>query len=185
MKNIQNIAVLTSGGDSPGMNAAIRAVVRSCIYHNVQVIGIERGYTGMIQGLMNEMNSHSVSNIIQRGGTILKTARSKEFTSSTGRKKAYEYLQAYKIDGLIALGGNGTYAGAKIFFEEFGIPVIGVPCTIDNDLYGTDYTIGYDTAINTALEAIDRIRDTADSNDRTFFVEVMALPRYHHPDSCN
>lgn len=170
---MKRIAVFTSGGDAPGMNACIRAVVRSAIYHKLDIFGIEQGFSGMINGNFIEMNSRSVSNIIQRGGTILKTARSKEFKTSSGRKEAYKNLINQQVEGIIAIGGNGTYTGCKEFYEEFGIPVIGLPGTIDNDLYGTDYTIGYDTAINTALEAIDRIRDTADSNDRTFFVEVM------------
>ena len=155
------------------MNAAIRAVVRTAIYHKLEVSGIERGFDGMIQDRIINMNSRSVSNIIQRGGTILKTARSRDFLTYDGRKKAFVNLEVHGIEGLIAIGGNGTYTGAKIFYEEFGIPTIGVPGTIDNDLYGTDYTIGYDTAINTALDAIDKIRDTADSHDRIFFIEVM------------
>lgn len=169
----RNIAVLTSGGDAPGMNACVRAVVRTAIFHGHTVFGIERGYQGLIEGRFTQMNSHSVSNIIQRGGTILKTARCKEFESREGRRLAFENLQMRQIDGIVAIGGNGTYAGAALFYEEFGIQIIGAPGTIDNDLYGTDYTIGYDTAINTALDAIDKIRDTADSFDRTFFVEVM------------
>ncbi len=164
---------MTSGGDSPGMNAAIRAVVRTAIYHKVDVMGIMRGYDGMIQGDLVPLNAASVANIIQRGGTILKSSRSKEFMSYEGRKKAYEVLLANQIDGLVLIGGNGTYTGAKIFFEEFEIPSMGLPGTIDNDLYGTDFTIGYDTAINTAMEAIDKIRDTADSHNRVFIVEVM------------
>ena len=170
---MKNIAVLTSGGDAPGMNACIRAVVRTAVYHGINVFGVERGYQGLIEGLFQAMDSHSVSNIIQRGGTILKTARCKEFETPEGRRLAFENLQMKDIDGIVAIGGNGTYAGAAKFYEEFGLPIVGVPGTIDNDLYGTDYTIGYDTAINTALDAIDKIRDTADSNDRTFFVEVM------------
>ncbi|MCS6820806.1 MAG: 6-phosphofructokinase [Microscillaceae bacterium] len=167
------IGVFTSGGDSPGMNACVRAVVRTAIYNKLEVYGIKRGYEGMIQGQLYPMNSHSVSNIIQKGGTILKSARSKEFMTIEGRKKAYQQLRNFDIDALVAIGGDGTFTGAKIFYEEFGIPTIGVPGTIDNDLYGTDYTIGYDTAINTALDAIDKIRDTADSHNRVFFVEVM------------
>ena len=170
---MKKIAVFTSGGDAPGMNAAIRAVVRTAIYHNLQIFGKERGYDGMIKNAIFEMNSRSVSNIIQRGGTILRTARSTEFMTFEGRKKAFANLEMHGIEGMVAIGGNGTYIGAKTFFEEFGVPVIGVPGTIDNDLYGTDYTIGYDTAINTALDAIDKIRDTADSHDRIFFIEVM------------
>lgn len=170
---MKRIGVFTSGGDAPGMNACIRAVVRKSIFHQVEVFGILRGYNGMIKGEFTLLASHSVSNIIQRGGTILKSARSEEFMSYEGRKKAFEQLSKAGIEGLIAIGGDGTFKGAKVFFEEFGIPTVGVPGTIDNDLYGTDYTIGYDTAINTALEAIDKIRDTADSHDRLFFIEVM------------
>jgi 6-phosphofructokinase 1 len=170
---MNRIAVFTSGGDAPGMNACIRAVVRSAIYYGVEVYGIKRGYDGMINGSIYPMNSHSVSNIVQKGGTILKSARSKEFMTIEGRKKAYQQLRNFDIEGLVAIGGNGTFTGAKIFQEEFGIPTVGCPGTIDNDLFGTDYTIGYDTAVNTALEAIDKIRDTADSHNRIFFIEVM------------
>jgi 6-phosphofructokinase 1 len=170
---IKKIAVFTSGGDAPGMNACIRAVVRSAIYYGIEVYGIRRGYNGMIAGDIYQMTSHSVSNIIQRGGTILKSARSKEFMTKEGRQKAYDQIQKFGIEGLVAIGGNGTFTGATIFFDEYGIPTVGAPGTIDNDLYGTDHTIGYDTAVNTALEAIDKIRDTADSHDRVFFIEVM------------
>ena len=170
---IKKIAVFTSGGDAPGMNACIRAVVRSAMYYGIEVYGIRRGYNGMIAGDIYQMTSHSVSNIIQRGGTILKSARSKEFMTKEGRQKANDQLQKFGIEGLVAIGGNGTFTGATIFFDEYGIPTVGAPGTIDNDLYGTDYTIGYDTAVNTALEAIDKIRDTADSHDRIFIVEVM------------
>ncbi len=170
---MKRIAVFTSGGDSPGMNACVRAIVRGAVYHNVEIYGIMRGYNGMIAGDIFEMNSRSVSNIIQRGGTILKSARSKEFMTKEGRQKAYDQLVKYEIDGLVAIGGNGTFTGAEIFYNEFGIPTVGAPGTIDNDLFGTDYTIGYDTAVNTAMEAIDKIRDTADSHDRVFFIEVM------------
>ena len=170
---MKRIAVFTSGGDAPGMNACIRAVVRCAIYHDVEVYGIKRGYDGMIKGNIYPLNSHSVSNIIQKGGTILKSARSQEFMTKDGRKKAYQQLRNFDIDGMVAIGGNGTFTGAKIFHEEFGIPTVGCPGTIDNDLYGTDYTIGYDTAVNTALDAIDKIRDTADSHNRIFFIEVM------------
>lgn len=170
---MKKIAVFTSGGDAPGMNACIRAVVRTAIYHGIEVYGITYGYDGMIAGNIKKMQSHSVSNIIQRGGTILKSARSEEFMTKEGRKKAYDQLKALEIDGIVAIGGDGTFTGAKIFFEEFGIPTIGCPGTIDNDIYGTDYTIGFDTAVNTALEAIDKIRDTAAAHDRIFFVEVM------------
>lgn len=170
---MKRIAVLTSGGDAPGMNAAIRAVVRSGISHQLDVYGIERGYQGMIEGKVIRLDAQSVGNIIHRGGTFLRTARSKEFMTKEGRTLAYETLQAYDIDGVIAIGGNGTFTGADIFSKEYNIPFVGLPGTIDNDLYGTDFTIGFDTAINTAVEAIDRIRDTADSHDRIFFVEVM------------
>ena len=155
------------------MNACIRAVVRGAVYHGIEVFGIRRGYTGMINGDIFQMSSHSVSNIVQRGGTILKSARSKEFMTPEGRTKAHEQLQKFGIEGLVAIGGNGTFTGATLFFDEYGIPTVGAPGTIDNDLYGTDYTIGFDTAVNTALEAIDKIRDTADSHDRIFFIEVM------------
>jgi 6-phosphofructokinase 1 len=170
---MDKIAVFTSGGDAPGMNACIRAVVRGGLYHKKQMYGIIRGYSGMISGEIKELNSFSVSNIIQRGGTILKSARSEEFRTKEGRAKAYEQLQKLGIEGLVAIGGNGTFTGAEIFHAEYGIPIVGVPGTIDNDLYGTDYTLGFDTAVNTALEALDKIRDTADSHDRVFFVEVM------------
>ncbi|HAS44279.1 MAG TPA: 6-phosphofructokinase [Microscillaceae bacterium] len=170
---MRRIAVFTSGGDAPGMNACIRAVVRTAIYNNVEIYGIMRGYEGMIKGRIHRMQSKSVSNILQTGGTILKSARSKEFMTHEGRKKAYQQLKHFDIDGLIAIGGDGTFTGAKVFFEEFGMPTVGCPGTIDNDIFGTDYTIGYDTAVNTALEAIDKIRDTADSHNRVFFVEVM------------
>ncbi len=155
------------------MNACIRAVVRAAVFNNLEVYGIKRGYSGMIKGEIFRMESSSVSNIVQRGGTILKSARSMEFMTKEGRQKAYEQLQEFGIEALIAIGGEGTFTGAKVFFEEFGIPTVGAPGTIDNDLYGTDYTIGYDTAVNTALDAIDKIRDTADSHDRVFFIEVM------------
>lgn len=170
---MKKIAVFTSGGDSPGMNACIRSVVRTAIYNKLEVVGIIRGYEGMINGDFLPMQSSSVSNIIQRGGTILKSARSKQFMTKEGRAKAAENLKNEGIEGIVAIGGDGTFTGAKIFFEEHGIPTIGVPGTIDNDLYGTDYTIGYDTAVNTVVEAVDKIRDTADAHDRLFFVEVM------------
>jgi 6-phosphofructokinase 1 len=170
---MKKIGVLTSGGDSPGMNACIRAVVRSALYYGLEVFGIRRGYQGLIDDRIEPMNTQSVSNIIQRGGTILKTARCKDFESPEGRRKAYENLRKYDIDGLVVIGGNGTYTGGYIFNEEYGVPVCGAPGTIDNDLYGTEKTIGYDTAINTAISAIDKIRDTADATDRIFFVEVM------------
>jgi len=170
---MKKIGVFTSGGDAPGMNACIRAVVRSATYHGIEVYGIRSGYQGMIEGDIAKLEPKDVANIIQYGGTILKTARSKEFMTADGRKKAFEELKKHEIDGLVCIGGNGTYTGAGIFFDEYGIPSIGAPGTIDNDLYGTDFTIGFDTAVNTALDAIDRIRDTADSHNRLFFIEVM------------
>lgn len=170
---MNKIGVFTSGGDSPGMNACLRAVVRGALYYGVEVYGIYRGYRGMIENDIHLMSSRDVSNIIQRGGTILKTARSQRFMTKEGRKIAYQNLKNLEIDGLIAIGGNGTLAGMKIFSEEHNMPFVGAPGTIDNDLNGTDYTIGFDTAINTALEAIDKIRDTADSLERGFFIEVM------------
>ncbi len=173
MSEIKKIGVFTSGGDSPGMNAAIRAVVRSALYYNLEVVGIKRGYEGMILGEFEDMDRKSVANIIQRGGTILRTARSTEFETVEGRKKAYEQLKAKHIDALVAIGGDGTFTGAKVFGEEFDFPILGLPGTIDNDLFGTDFTIGYDTAINNVVEAIDRIRDTAESHSRLFIVEVM------------
>ena len=173
MPNIHRIGVLTSGGDSPGMNACIRAVVRTAIYHGIHVVGIIRGYAGLIEGDAKEMGVSSVSNIIQRGGTILKTARSEEFKTPEGRSQAFEKIKKWEIDALIAIGGDGTYRGASDFIRDYNVPVIGVPGTIDNDIFGTDFTIGYDTAINIALDAVDRIRDTASSHERIFFVEVM------------
>lgn len=171
--NIKKIAVFTSGGDAPGMNAAIRAVVRTCRYYNIIPYGIQRGYDGMVKGDIIKMDSGKVANIIHRGGTILKTARSEAFRSPEGRKQAYENLKEMEIDACVAIGGNGTYTGALKFTQEFDIPIVGIPGTIDNDIAGTDYTIGFDSAINTALEAIDKIRDTADSHNRLFFIEVM------------
>lgn len=170
---MKKIAVFTSGGDSPGMNACIRAVVRTALYNNVEVMGIMRGYDGMIKGDFISLNAKSVSNIIQRGGTILKTARSKDFLTPEGRKRAFESIKKYEVDGIIVIGGDGSFAGALQFNKEFDIPFVGCPGTIDNDLVGTDFTIGYDTAINTVVEAVDKIRDTAESHDRLFFVEVM------------
>ena len=170
---MKSIGVFTSGGDAPGMNACIRSVVRSALYLGIDVYGIKYGYQGMIEGDIYKMKSYSVSNILQRGGTILKSARCKEFMTPEGRKKAFEQLKKRGIEGLVAIGGDGTFTGANIFHEEFGIPVVGAPGTIDNDLYGSDFTIGFDTAVNTALESIDKIRDTANSHDRVFFVEVM------------
>ena len=170
---MKKIAVLTSGGDAPGMNACIRAVIRGAIYHGVEAYGIKYGYNGLIEGDIYKMKSYSVSNIIQRGGTILKSARSAEFRTPEGRKKAFYQLQRRGIEGLVVIGGDGTFTGAHNFAQEYGVPVVGAPGTIDNDLYGTDYTIGFDTAVNTALTAIDNIRDTANSHDRIFFIEVM------------
>lgn len=172
-KNIKKIGVFTSGGDSPGMNAAIRAVVRSSIYHDLEVEGIFQGYDGLIKGDFKRLNVRSVAKILGRGGTILKSARSDEFMTKEGRQRAYDNLKARGIDALIAIGGNGTFMGAHVFHEEFGIPVMGIPGTIDNDLFGTDLTIGFDTATNTVVEAVDKIRDTANSHNRLFFVEVM------------
>lgn len=172
-KDIKRVAVFTSGGDAPGMNAAVRAVVRTASYYDLHVYGIYRGYEGMIDGDIKRLETRDVGNIIHRGGTVLKTARSSRFLTPEGRKQAYESLLAFDIDACIAIGGNGTYTGAMVFNEEFDIPFVGIPGTIDNDIYGTDFTIGFDTAVNTAIEAIDRIRDTADSHNRLFFVEVM------------
>jgi 6-phosphofructokinase 1 len=170
---IKRIAVLTSGGDAPGMNAAIRAVVRHALYQHLHVYGILRGYDGMIKGDIQRLDTTDVSNILHRGGTVLKTARSEMFRTPEGRQQAYENLKAHDIDACVVIGGNGTFTGAKLFSETFDIPMIGIPGTIDNDLYGTDHTIGYDTALNTAIDAIDKIRDTADSHNRLFFIEVM------------
>ncbi len=170
---IKKVGVLTSGGDAPGMNAAIRAVVRAALHHNLEVVGIRKGYKGMISGDFIPLLSKDVSNIIQRGGTILGTARSEEFRTEEGRRKAYGNLVGAGIDACIVIGGDGSFQGAGKFSSEFDIPFIGIPGTIDNDLYGTDYTIGYDTALNTVVEAVDRIRDTASAHDRMFFIEVM------------
>jgi len=170
---MKTIAVFTSGGDSPGMNACIRAVVRTGLHHGLKVYGIMHGYQGMIDDQFKLLGSDDVGNIIQRGGTILKSSRSIGFLTKEGRQKAFDNLQKYDIQGVIAIGGDGTFAGAKIFTEEHKIPFIGIPGTIDNDLIGTDYTIGYDTALNNVIEAVDKIKDTAASHDRLFFVEVM------------
>jgi 6-phosphofructokinase 1 len=172
-KKVTKIGVLTSGGDSPGMNAAVRAVVRTGLYHGMDVFGIMRGYSGMIEDDIVEMTGRSVANIIQRGGTILKTARSKEFMTPEGRQKAYYNLKKRGIDGLVIIGGDGSFKGAQIFSNEFDIPCIGLPGTIDKDIAGSDTTIGFDTAVNTAVQAIDKIRDTMDAHDRLFIVEVM------------
>jgi len=170
---IKKIGVLTSGGDAPGMNAAIRAVVRSCAYHDLQCVGIFRGYEGLIEGDFEELDARSVKNIINRGGTFLKSARSKDFFTKEGRQKAYDNLKENGVDALVAIGGDGTFRGAVVFNEEHNFPIIGIPGTIDNDINGTDFTIGYDTALNTVVEAIDKIRDTANSHNRLFLVEVM------------
>lgn len=170
---MKRIGVFTSGGDSPGMNACLRAAVRTGVAKGLEMYGIYRGYEGMIEGDIVPLESKDVSNIIQKGGTILKSARSKEFMTPEGRKKAWEQLQAHGIEGLIVIGGDGSFRGASIFHEEYGIPVMGCPGTIDNDLFGTDYTLGYDTAVNTVVQAVDKIRDTANSHDRMFIIEVM------------
>ena len=178
-KTIKKVAVLTSGGDSPGMNAAIRSVVRTCAYNNIQCVGIYRGYQGMIEGDFKEMGARTVHNIINKGGTILKSARSKEFMTVEGRKKAYEQLVKAEIDGFVVIGGDGSFTGAEIFNSEFNFPVMGIPGTIDNDIFGTSHTLGYDTALNTVVECIDKIRDTASSHNRLFFVEVMGRDAGH------
>jgi 6-phosphofructokinase 1 len=170
---ILRIGVFTSGGDAPGMNAAIRAVVRACKFYNIEVFGIYRGYEGMIQNDIKKLENINVGYILERGGTFLKSARSAEFRTPEGRKKAFDNLNAHKINALVVIGGDGSLTGAHLFYKEFGIPSVGIPGTIDNDLSGTDSTIGYDTACNTAIQAIDKIRDTAVSHDRLFFVEVM------------
>ena len=172
-KTIKKIGVLTSGGDSPGMNAAIRAAVRAGFYYNLEMYGIYRGYEGLIQNDIKKLDSKNITHVLERGGTFLKSARSAEFRTPEGRKKAYENLRSHGIDALVVIGGDGSLTGAHLFYQEFGIPSIGLPGTIDNDLSGTDSTIGFDTACNTAIEAIDKIRDTATSHDRLFFVEVM------------
>jgi len=179
LKTIKKIGVLTSGGDSPGMNAAIRSVVRTCAYHNIECVGIYRGYQGMIEGDFEEMGPRSVNNIINKGGTILKSARSSEFRTPEGRKKAHENLIKAGIEALVVIGGDGTFTGALIFNSEYNFPVMGIPGSIDNDIYGTSHTLGYDTALNTVVEAIDKIRDTASSHNRLFFVEVMGRDAGH------
>lgn len=172
-KKIKTIGVLTSGGDAPGMNAAIRAVVRTASFYDLKIYGIFEGYQGLIENSIKELTARSVKNILNRGGTILKSSRSEEFKTKDGRKKAYDNLQAQGIDAIVLIGGNGTFTGGLHFSREFDIPVIGLPGTIDNDLYGTDFTIGFDTATNVVIECVDRIRDTAESHNRLFFVEVM------------
>lgn len=172
-KKIKRVGVLTSGGDAPGMNAAIRAVVRACAYHNLECVGVFRGLQGLIEGDFKELGPRSVKNIINRGGTLLKSARSKEFRTVEGRKLAFENLKMAQIDALVVIGGDGTFTGASVFNSEHDFPIVGIPGTIDNDINGTDFTIGYDTALNTVVEAIDKIRDTANSHNRLFLVEVM------------
>jgi 6-phosphofructokinase 1 len=176
---IKTIAVLTSGGDSPGMNAAIRAVVRTCAFYEINCIGVYRGYQGMVEGDFKEMGPRSVNNIINKGGTILKTARSKDFMTVEGRKQAYNHLKNAAIDALVVIGGDGSFTGAEVFNKEFNFPVMGIPGTIDNDIFGTSHTLGYDTALNTVIDAIDKIRDTASSHNRLFFVEVMGRDAGH------
>ena len=173
MGKINSIGILTSGGDAPGMNAAIRAVTRSAIFNGLKVFGVYRGYKGLVTDEIQEFHSQNVSNIIQMGGTVLKTARCAEFKTPEGRNLAYENMKKHGIDALVVIGGDGSLSGARVFAQEFDIPCIGLPGTIDNDLYGTDTTIGYDTALNTILDAVDKIRDTATSHERLFFVEVM------------
>lgn len=173
IEKVRKIGVLTSGGDAPGMNAAIRAVTRSCAYYNIECIGIYRGYQGLIEGEFELLTARSVRNIINKGGTFLKSARSKEFRTKEGRAKAFKNLQNAEVDALVVIGGDGTFTGAIYLQQEHGIPVVGIPGTIDNDINGTDYTIGYDTALNTVVDAIDKIRDTASSHDRLFLIEVM------------
>ena len=170
---IKCLGLLTSGGDSPGMNAAIRAVTRTAIFNNIRVKAIYGGYKGLINGKIKEFQTQDVSNIIQQGGTILKTARSEEFRTIEGMQTAYDNLKKEEIDGLVVIGGDGTFTGARIFAQQFNIPIVGIPGTIDNDLFGTDFTIGYDTALNTIIDAVDKIRDTANSHERLFFIEVM------------
>jgi len=170
---IKKIAVLTSGGDAPGMNPAIRAVVRACTYYRIECVGVYRGYEGLIEGDFETLTGRHVSNIINKGGTILKSARSAEFRTEEGRAKAYENLKKEGVNALVVIGGDGTFTGGLVFIQEFNFPVVGIPGTIDNDIYGTDFTIGYDTALNTVVEVIDKIRDTAGSHNRLFFIEVM------------
>lgn len=176
---IKNIAVLTSGGDAPGMNAAIRAVVRSCAFYEINCIGVFRGLQGLIEGDFKVLGPRDVKYIVSKGGTILKSARSKEFITAEGRAKAYENLKKHEIDGLIIIGGDGSFTGGLVFSKEYDVPVIGIPGTIDNDIVGTSHTIGFDTALNTAVDAIDKIRDTATSHKRLFFVEVMGRDAGH------
>lgn len=178
-KTIKKIGVLTSGGDSPGMNAAIRSVVRTCAFHNIECVGIYRGYQGMIEGDFKELGPRSVNNIINKGGTFLKSARSQEFRTPEGRKKAHDNLVKEGVEALVVIGGDGSFTGGLLFNAEFDFPVIGIPGTIDNDIYGTSHTLGYDTALNTVVEVIDKIRDTASSHNRLFLVEVMGRDAGH------
>lgn len=177
--SIKKIGVLTSGGDAPGMNAALRAVVRTAAYHKVECVGIQQGYQGLIDNKVKVMNARSVNNIINKGGTVLKSARCLEFRTKEGRQTAFKTVQKHGIEALVIIGGDGSFTGAMIFQSEFNIPVIGIPGTIDNDIFGTSHTIGYDTALNTVIEAIDKIRDTAISHNRLFFVEVMGRDAGH------
>jgi 6-phosphofructokinase 1 len=176
---VKKIAVLTSGGDSPGMNTALRAVVRTCAFNNIDCVGVSRGYQGLINDDIKSLKTRSVRGIINRGGTMLYSARSDEFRTVKGRKKAYENVKKHNIDGIVVIGGDGSFTGGLIFQKEFNVPVVGIPGTIDNDLYGTTHTLGYDTALNTVMDAIDKIRDTAISHDRLFFVEVMGRDAGH------
>ncbi len=178
-KTIKKVGVLTSGGDSPGMNAAIRSVVRACAYYKIECAGIYRGYQGMIEGDIISMGPRTVNNIINKGGTILKSARSKEFKTVEGRKIAHEQLVKAGVDALVVIGGDGSFTGAEIFNKEYNFPVMGIPGTIDNDIFGTSHTLGYDTALNTVVDCIDKIRDTASSHNRLFFVEVMGRDAGH------
>lgn len=177
--HIKKIGVFTSGGDSPGMNAAIRSVVRTCAFHNIECVAIYRGYEGMIDGDFKPMDARSVKGIINKGGTVLKSARSKRFMTKSGRKEAHTQLLKANIDALVAIGGDGTFTGAIVFNKEFNFPIIGIPGTIDNDIFGTSHTLGYDTALNTVVDAIDKIRDTASSHNRLFFIEVMGRDAGH------
>jgi 6-phosphofructokinase 1 len=177
--NIKKIAVLTSGGDSPGMNTALRAVVRTCAFNNIDCVGVSRGFQGLINDEIKILKTRSVRGIINRGGTMLYSARSDEFRTKEGREKAFENIKKHNIDAIVVIGGDGSFTGGLIFQKEFGIPVVGIPGTIDNDLFGTTHTLGYDTALNTVMEAIDKIRDTAISHDRLFFVEVMGRDAGH------
>ncbi|MDR6844448.1 6-phosphofructokinase [Flavobacterium granuli] len=178
-KTIKKIGVLTSGGDSPGMNAAIRSVVRTCAFHNIGCVGIYRGYQGMIEGDFKEMGPRSVNNIVNKGGTILKSARSMDFKTPEGREKAYNNLVKAGVDALVVIGGDGSFTGALLFNSEYNFPVIGIPGTIDNDIFGTSHTLGYDTALNTVVDVIDKIRDTASSHNRLFLIEVMGRDAGH------